>query len=201
MDIYKEMKHYDLLHQMDSQKNYLRNNDCQTKENKKILAEFIHNNYDKLDDNELKIIAMKCLTSNEIKKILLSYELKYHDEETYDKMSLDEFTKKATYYLNRYQCRAGGFFIEDQEWSIYRYDDNELGLDIKENEVLFENTVFITYSNDYETVKYLDNLVDKLNSIASNISVELRENKEGKIVHLLLWATDNDMDVENIVSL
>lgn len=201
MNIQKEMKVYDLMHRLESSKNYLFSDDERSKEERQELAEFIYNNLDKLDEFELKTIALKCMSNKDIKRYLLSYELKNYNIKCVEKMSLDQFLLIALSYLNRYQWKAGGFFIEDDQWTVYRHGDYDLSTNVRANEILFENTVYFTYSHDYDTVSYLDSLTDILNSIATNISVEIRENREGKIVHLLIWATDKNMMIDDIVSL
>ena len=201
MDLQKEMKVYDFMHRLESSKNYLFPDDEKPKEERQELAEFIHNNLYKLDEIELKNIVLKCMTSKDIIKYLLSYELKNYNIKCVEQMSLDEFLPIALSYLNRYQWKAGGFFIEDDQWTVYRHGDYDMNTDVKENEILFENTIYFTYSHDHDTAFYLDNLIDILNSIASNIDVEIRENREGKIVHLLIWATDKNLNIDDIVSL
>jgi len=192
------MEIYNRLHQMELYRNYYHKVDSLTKDQKNDLANFIHDNYDQLNEIEMKNIAMRCLNINDFKRILLFHELKYHNQ-TPIEMSLDRFLEKALYYLNRYQCRAGGFFIEDEEWTVHRHRDSAKStIYVEENEILFENTVHQIFSNDNETEIYLDHIINKLKSIATNIDIELRERKEGKIVHLLIWATDRNIKLNTV---
>jgi hypothetical protein len=183
-----EMKIYNTLHQMEKYKNYSPYLSSTNLQQSHEFADYIHNTYNTLSDEEIKQLTLKCLSVNDCKHLLLLHELKYHQIQPKEHMTIDEFTKIALYYLNRYQCKAGGFFIEDTEWTVKQ----------SQSEVLFENTVFYKYSNDYDTCLFLDLIINKLNSIAKNITVELREKNDSKIIYILLWATDNDQQIVSL---
>lgn len=192
-DIEKEMKHYHHLHQIEQCKNYNNKIHKMKNDDKNTLAEYIHNNYDKLDETEMKIIVLKCLDQNSIKKILLSFELENYQELPVENMSLTDFTIKAQKILQRYQCRAGGFNVEDIEWIIHKV--GSIDHEVMDNEILFVNTIAVCDEEDDELEEYLNNIIKRLNSIAKNIIVEIREDRGKRNNHLLIWATDISQEV------
>lgn len=192
-NIEKEMKQYHHLHQIEECKKY-NNKICKIKEDDKHkLAEYIYHNYSTMDEIEMNIIALKCLDQNSIKKILLSYELENYQESPVEHMSLTDFANKAQQILRRYQCKAGGFNMEDTEWVIHKKDSIEH--DVMENEILFVNTIAVCDEEDDELEEYLGNIMRRLNSIAKNITVEIREDHGKRNNYLLLWATDTTQEV------
>ena len=130
-----------------------------------------------------------------MKRILLEYELK-NFKQNVDKvkeMTMDEFIKEATFLLNRYQCKAGGYHIEDCEWTMYTSEtipDNGEHY-VKDNEILFVNSIDNNDLENDEVDSYLNLLVDRLDSLADNIDVELRysESEGTKPSWLRLWVT------------
>ena len=201
-DMELEMKKYNFMHALEEKKNYKNVIDSKTKEEKQDLAQYIHNNYNKMDEIEMQIIALKCLTPIEIKKILLSYELKnYECSVPLKKLSLLEFKCQALNVFNKYQSKAGGFLLEDNQWIVY--DSSSTLHEIKENELLFENTIDMCDVDDDETDEYLECIVSKLNLIAKNISVEIRQRKNDgcKAMSFLIWVTDEDMEIDEIFGL
>jgi hypothetical protein len=193
-----EMKRYNTEHKLETLKNY---NLFLSKDNidKRLeLAKYIHDNYNTMDDIEMQTMLTKCLDIHKIKSLLLQYELENYEEEELKKyMSLDEFKKKALYIFTRYQCKAGGFLMEDSEWIIH--DKTTTNYDVKENELLFENTINIIDVNNNEIDTYLFYIIKRLTSLSENIDVELRQQVKNKTVHLLIWVTD--MTKEDIVGL
>ena len=199
-DMEKEMKKYNLMHVMDDGKNYANMIHSYSKDVKQELAEYIHTNYNSMDETEMKTIALKCLDMNEIKKILLSFELKnYKHKHLSQKMSLNEFTNEAMILFKRYQSKAGGFLLEDSEWIVY--DNTTTKYEVSENELLFENTINTCDIDDDETTRYLDYIVKRLNSFAKNIYVEWRQkrNNHSRVMSLLIWITDKDKNISKTV--
>ena len=191
-----EMKKYILMHSLEAYKDYSDvSSDMSSEERKEKenLAKYIYNNYDKMDEIEMKCIAMKCLELNQIKRILLSHELENYKEKG-KTMSLDEFHKQVLKYLHRYQHKAGGFLMEDTEWKVTRFSD-ENNYDLLENEILFSNTLDKSDVNDEETYEYIRSLVRRLNMLAKNIEVTMtRLFREGdKVAYILLWGTDKNI--------
>lgn len=191
------MKKYVALHSIEYLSNY--KNKTNTKYNND-LAEYIYNNYNTMDNYEMKIISSKCMDINEIKKTILAFEFKnYKPEISADIISLEEFSKKATKIIAKYQGKAGGFLIEDSEWTIHKQDS--IKYEIRENELLFENTLSFFDDEDDETEEFLDCLISRLNTIASNIKVHLKfkEHTYSKVLSILLWITDINMKVDECI--
>jgi hypothetical protein len=194
-DSEKIMKEYDILHKLEKQKNYsLKNEDKKNYH----LAKFLYQNFDQMDGIEMKELAMKCLTENELKSILLNFELTYYKEKPQKYLSLEEFLIKAQMILNRYQGKAGGFLLEDTEWEVYRPHDSNQKYDLMENEILLVNSIDVTDYDDSETEKYIKKLVNRLKSIAENIKIDMRykNSEKDKIIYILLWVKDKTLDIE-----
>ena len=140
--IEQEMKRYSLLHSLEKITNYQNNVTDNT--NSHELAEYIHDNYHKMDEIELKIIALKCMDLNDFKRIILSYELRnFKPNQKIETMTLNKFKTHALKLLNRYQCKAGGFLIEDNEWCVH--DNTSVKYEVEKNELLFENTILSVF--------------------------------------------------------
>lgn len=181
----KDMKIFNFMHNLD----WYSDEDAidASSEKSKDLAKFIYDNYHKMDDNEMKVIALKCIDIRDIKRILLNYEL-IHLEQKIQKMTLNEFTVKAMNLLSRYQGKAGGFLLEDNQWTLHRMSSTYY--DVKENEILFENTMNKCDMEDQQTNEYLLNILKRLENISENMNIELRFKNRNKISHILIWVTD-----------
>ena len=191
------MKNYNTRHKIETSTPYNTQFSSKVDDEKQMLAKYIHNNYSTMDEKEMQTILMKCLDVGKIKSLLLQYELENYEEKAKKRLSLSEFKNKAEQIFTRYQCRAGGFLIEDTEWSVH--DSKSTHYDVKENELVFENTVnMIDLAND-DVDDYLYFIIKRLETIAENIEVELRQQVKHKTVYLLIWATDKTID--NVVGL
>jgi hypothetical protein len=196
-DCEDEMKKYNLMHQLEYYKNYDINNKGNDLESEDF-ANYLYNNYNKMDEIELKKNVLKCISLNNIKKVLLDFELSHH-KFIPTKMTLTDFLSKAKIIFNRYQGKAGGFLLEDNEWSVHESKSEEFY--VKLNELLFVNTLDETDCDNYETEQYLKKLTRKLNTIAENIKVELRYKNEKKNCLVLIWATDSEKIIETKIGL
>ena len=189
-----ELNDYNFLLKSEKLKNY--NAMMFTPSNNTEDAEFIHDNFDKLDDNGKKDILMKCLSKNEIDMILLRFELINYNKKQDIQLTLVEFEKKAVELINRYHWKGGGHKIEDNEWLIHR--PNSKVYDVKQNELLFENTLDISDIKDEETEYFMKHLVKQLNSLSTNIEVEYRnKNKRSKTTRLLIWVKDANIESDD----
>ena len=103
----KELKQYNNLQQLD--------NNCDksvcnlSNDEKRELAKYIHKNFDKMDESEMKHIVTKCLDMSTIKNILMTFEFNYYNSRPVE-MTLDSFVNKANAIFDRYQTKVGGFF-------------------------------------------------------------------------------------------
>lgn len=134
---------------------------------KKALATNIRTQYQKMNDKDLSEIVIKCLSKKDMKHIILKHELKYYKPD--EVKTFAEFIFNAKEILDRYQHRAGGFLIEDQQWILHTPDSKKYTL--KENEIIFENTISIADVDDEETHKYLKRIVRMLKQLNKNIKV------------------------------
>lgn len=193
-ELAKEMKMYDFQHKVDKGSNYYRSEPKKDRD----LASYIFDNYknlDIIDERELATIVTKCLTPTQMKRILLEYELKNfrEDMDEVKEMTREEFIKKAKFLLNRYQCKAGGYYVEDCEWTMYTSEtmpeETQGEHYVKDNEILFVNSIDKCDLENEEVDNYLNLLVDRLDSLADNIDVELRysESEGTKPCWLHLW--------------
>jgi hypothetical protein len=177
----KQMSQYNNLHKIDTERNY----GYDTTKGNTDLAKIIHDNYDDMNDDELKYLAIKCMSKKKIRKDLLEYEIKYYNPSPED-FTLEEFIKQATRIINRYQSKAGGFLIEDMKWILHRSDSYEYS--VKSNEVLFENSINKLNIYDKETNTFLKRLVNRLNNLATNIVVNLQQSDpEDGVIWLQIW--------------
>jgi len=192
----KELKKYNNLQQLD--------NNCDksvcnlSNDEKRELAKYIHKNFDKMDESEMKHIVTKCLDMSTIKNILMTFEFNYYNSRPVE-MTLDSFVNKANAIFDRYQTKVGGFLIEDKKWVLHKYDSKYFN--VSENSVLFQNTIDVLDNNDYSTNEYLNKLVSKLNKISTNIEVKLELLEKKKITYILLWCDLIDPSEDSIVGL
>jgi hypothetical protein len=192
----KEIIKYNNLQQLDNNCN---KQVCNlSNEAKQDLAKYIHKNYDKMDDAEMKHVVTKCLDMNTIKNILMTFEFNYYNSKPIE-LTIDKFIIRATNIFDRYQTKVGGFLIEDKKWVIHKFDSKYFN--VSENGVLFQNTIDVLDNNDYSTNEYLNKLVSKLNKISTNIEVKLELLEKKKIIYILLWCDLINPDEDSIVGL
>lgn len=160
------------------------------KESNLEKALFIKEKYETSDPYDL---LKQCLTIKEVRSIVLSYELRNFSFETVDNMSLVDFSKIALEFLNRYQHKAGGYMLHHHQWTLHDQTSSQRHLfQMKNNEILFVNSIDNNNEEDIETEIFIDILIDKLNTIATNIEVKqsVYEIEKSKIQYILLSAID-----------
>lgn len=135
-----------------------------------LLAELINKNYNSMTSEEMRIIALKCLTDFDIKHILLKYEMKNLPRVPSD-IHLHEFKNVAEKILLKYQSKAGGFYFCDRKWKIH--DSTSKKYHIYENELVFENTLDANSFQDHETIEYLNDILLALNKISTRVKVTI----------------------------
>ncbi len=131
------------------------------------VSEIIAKDYNNMTQEELKYLLPKCLCDEDMRRIILHYELE-NIKVIPKKMCLKKFICNATKILKRYQFKAGGFALYDSCWKIYDHTSKKYKLRI--NEVIFEN---MTRNGvcDTETFEYLKNILRILNNISTTIRV------------------------------
>ena len=197
----KEMKMYNSLHSIDASncymsdeerdKRYFKKNSLDTQN----IAKYIHKNYDRMDEQEKRFLLQKVMTSTKVNNELLKFELKYYQPSPRE-MTLEEFKKKASRYLRRYQGKAGGFYIEDNDWELYDHTSEKYRL--RKNKIVFENTIDIVDSRDNETIKFIKRVVNKLNRLCDNIDVsyDIIEANEDSLSRIYIECKDHSISVE-----
>lgn len=130
----------------------------------------------------------KILSSKDIIRNLLQYEIKYFTPITKSKMNKKEFMNEAISLLNRYQSKGGGFKLEDYKWAIHTRPSLDY-VNIQDNEIYFENSMSVYLSNS-ET-EFLDNLVRILNSLADNVRVRMRSYEKDEVLWFVIKCTIN----------
>lgn len=183
-----EINKYNLLHKLDQHQVFDENNIMEYDSHKKReLAQFLHDNYNRLDNEELKYILPKYLNPTDIRRILLDFELKYYKPpKPKNPISIPEFLKYAKYIFTRYQGKAGGYLLEDLEWAVYAEGDSKY--DVNPNELVLENTMDISDYSNNELEDYLDNISVLLESLGTNIrtKVTYKERESDRIIYVLI---------------
>jgi hypothetical protein len=183
-----DMKLYDTYHKMDEYNNY-GITESFSGDTQKELAEYLFKNYDKMSEYELRKIFIRSFSIKKIRSQLLGVELKNYECIPVE-MNLEIFVKKAQTISRRYQTKAGGYYIEDNDWTVHNNDSRKYN--IRVNEIVFENSIDKNYYNSIETQKYLKRLTKRLNCISTNIKVEQRHknSKHDSITWILIWCKD-----------
>jgi hypothetical protein len=177
---------YNELHRQELQYNFGLN----TKINKNPdLASKIRCTIDECNNKQLNDMLLEVINEKKIRSILLDYELQNYKVEPID-MTIKEFQIKAVEIFNRYHWKAGGFYIEDRQWTIHNYKSTIHN--IRDYELLFENSIDKYDFEDNETQKYLKKILRVLNSLSNNIIVQYdyRLSKNDGIVWLHYWCID-----------
>jgi hypothetical protein len=188
----KEVKIYNNLQQLDS----IHDTDHLKDDHIQSLAKYIHDNYDTMDELEMRSVAMKCLELNEIRDILLTFEFNNYESHSIE-MTIEKFIKIALRMFKKYHRISE--YLEDSDWIVHRSDSPHFEVGI--NEVTFQNTVDNADNEDSELNNYLYKMVEKLDNIASNIDVSLEMIEKKKITYVLIWAKLNNAEDECVVGL
>lgn len=167
------MNQYMHMHNLESECKY---NICS---HNNAYASFIHENYNKMDVDEMRILVSKILSDKQVKQILLDYELTNYTPIKKHNISLESFINEFNNVVNKFQWKSGGFNLEDRKWYIYKYGDEEHTLEgLKENQILFENSIDVSDSHDVETQNYLNKLMGYLKNISDNIKIDFKVNNK-----------------------
>ena len=134
----KEMNEYATMHKLETNEIYASDEEKDTEyfESHKLdrceMADFLYNNFTSLSSKDKRLYLTKCLSSIQVKRELLKFELK-HYKQIPQSMTIKDFTKKAESIFRRYQGKAGGFYIEDTDWDLhdstsdrYRVESNQI---------------------------------------------------------------------------
>ena len=149
---------------------------------------------DNLNRDKMEKILLKCLSDNQIKSLLLQYELQNKCEKNEcinDISSIDNFIKQSQVILKRYQHKAGGYLLEDTDWEVHT--DMSSKHDLSSNEVWFVNSASKPSVQNKETIRYIKSIVSLLNNICKNIDVSntFIESKSNNIIWTVIKCKDN----------
>lgn len=156
---------YNTICQMDMYGNY--SHGTQISNNMFDLTDIIARDYNNMTREELKYLLPKCLCDEDMRRIILDYELR-NIKVTPTNMCLKKFICEATKVFKRYQFKAGGFALCDSRWKVYDHTSGKYTLCV--NEVIFENMI-CGDTCDTETFEYLKNILRVLSNMATSIRV------------------------------
>jgi hypothetical protein len=184
----KIMNDYNRSHIEDSENNYLSDDEITINLSNKEIADNLYNNYENMTIKEKQETLLKCINPSGVGRELLKFELKHYKPEPTN-MNKEEFINKVKELLNRYQHKACGFYIEDDEWDIYEDDFKDKELD--NNELYFENSIDRDNAKNNDTLKFIVRTKRILNNIATNVKVryELEESRKDDITWIYIIAT------------
>lgn len=110
--------------------------------------------------------VFETFTELKIRKILLEFEFYNMKIETTND-NFEKVIEICENILNRYTYYAGGCRLEDKNWVKYIKGDKKY--ELKDNEIIFENSIPSIYKDDYETDKFLKQLNKLFGSISEKI--------------------------------
>jgi hypothetical protein len=128
------------------------------------LATLIHDNFINMTQPEMLMFINKILGENEIRKTLLKYELLHYQPNKIT--SFQDFQKKATHYLTKYSKRVCNIILEDSIWIMHNTTDV---FPIRDNEIIFENTMSNKAKCDQEFLSFLKNITNFLNKLCNQV--------------------------------
>jgi hypothetical protein len=150
------------------------------------IVQHIAKDYHNMTDFELNQLVVKTMTNKEIRSRLLLHELRFYEQTPKYMCSLDKFKQEVQKLLIRYSHKAGGFKIDDREWTCHDHASKQYKIYV--NELVFENTISKDYISDAECCEFLRLLIKRLNMIAINIRVTFHTHyvPRDQIYYLLL---------------
>lgn len=141
------------------------------------MAEFIHKNFNLMDESELKNVVTKCMTYDDVCHVLLKFEFENYNPERKN-MGVVEFKKLIRESINKFQGIVGGTHLRCRKWnelitdkdiqlwnsifsSYYEYDET----------IYLWNTVYAPLYENEETEYFLKTLKNYVNRFAENLQV------------------------------
>lgn len=131
--------------------------------NNEDFAQFIYENYHDFKDEDIKYLVTRCLSIEDMRRILLEFELTHRPNyQSSSILSTNEFILAATKILNRYQSKGGGYKLEDSIWNINT---------VSPVKIKFTNTIDISLIDDEDLNIFVDTIVNRLNELSINYKV------------------------------
>lgn len=173
-DIEKSVDIYNKLLQIEKYSNY------QDSVYQKNIHIYENTNLNLCDDIVLKHMYNNFTSFNEIKIYILDTEFQnLKNNIKKNNIKLSKFKKIAKHILNKFTCKACGFFFEDSVWTII---NNKVNHNIPKNKIYFENTIAEQNFENNDTNKFIDTMTKILNNISDNINVEFEYQTEKQII-------------------
>jgi hypothetical protein len=165
------------------------------KKNKEQNALFIHDNFDTMNLDDKKTLMNKLITSKQINRFLLRYELKHLKLNKLDssKTSLKEFASFIMSYITRYQGVASGFYIDDKSWIIKKTSHS----------FIFQNTIDTSDVDDNDTEYFLDYIIDKLGNLCDkyDVAYNIEADEEDTDISIIEITISSDEKFEDEIRL
>jgi hypothetical protein len=154
-----------------------------TKEHNKLINELNKksnnlkiNLFNKIDSSKVEeLINTKSLDilSDKFKNsLLLNYELNIMTPKKTNVTSIEEYTKLAFDYIDKYKLCYGSEKLEDIDWNIHTSSSNKY--ELEKNEVVFDNTLCPIYKYDLSTFNFIKRLTEYLGLIDSHVKCEFK---------------------------
>lgn len=140
-----------------------------TEENKKV-GQYIHDNYDNMDLKQRKDYLFEHIDPMEVNKLLLKMELDTWFPKPVKSMSKEEFIDQFNLLMKRYQCKAGGYYLNEFMWKVRDTDFRETI--VEDDEFYLQNTIDTRQAKHFDTVFFLTKIAQKLSLLADNIKCE-----------------------------
>lgn len=196
------MEAYNEQHRLERERCYDSDDDYSDEDSdyevKKVIAKFIRDKFDSLSEDEMRKIVIRCMSLKKVKSELLKFELKHYEQETNKNINLQEFAAIAEKILNRYQGVAGGFKVEDFEWTQVERKTQYLGnnFEVKKNEIVFLNSIDKLDKNDNELSLYLKRIVEYLDNISNKVDVRhvIKESPKDGLYWILIRCKYDDSE-------
>jgi len=166
-----EMMEYYVLCYMDSRySNYKVDDEYYHQEKKKEnekLAKLIHDDFNKMTNEEMKHFVIKCFSPAKIKQELLKFELEHYVPEKIG-TNITEIDNEIKKILCRYQSKAGGFCLEDHKWICHPPKTHK-----KKITLTYENSLG---TKDFDNnmgglVSFLKKIIEKISLLNDNLDV------------------------------
>lgn len=158
---------YQLSHQFDNEKTVVRNFIIDEEK-----AQYLYKNINIMDEVERRKYLINLLDDSYVLSELYRYELKCLnlDKRIADLNELANFMETS---LRRYHMKAGGHLCEDTVWTKHDKTSNKYPL--KENEIVFENSIKYINRNDSRICEFITDLLHFFNiHMSDNLSISYR---------------------------
>jgi len=156
------------------------------------MGNYIHENFHKMDETEKKIICSKIISTYDLDKILLNYEMNNldFDQKIGDTHKLLDVVDKL---LKKYHHKAGGFLFEDNMWRLYESTSGQTKYDLCPNEYIFDNSIKMIDVEDQECYTFVNSLVSLFSRITDSHKIRYKyiEDKYENIYWVIIKITSH----------